>query len=284
MPKMIDAKHIRHHVLSRLYWFGEFSPKEIKSAFGVGSDFASRFIGELRKEIDLQPVGKRYALGPLTPASKLIEMGVSSAEFLSEILLASHSDQQSSSEASGPYGNHVPAWSMLKFRRSVRPEVLRGLVQALTQKKAIEIVYVGMAVGDVLTRRTVEPIKLVYVSDRWHLDAYCYLKKGRRDFLLARIFEANKLQHARYGMAVSQESGVEEQNKRTFWFKPHPALTADQVRALAFEFGLDDDGVLKMHETDDRVFYFRNQFVTKEGSNEKPPEKLFIEISEFPVN
>lgn len=64
--------------------------------------------------------------------------------------------------------------------------VLTGIQSALSQRRVLDIAYQTKGAGPA-TRRQVEPLGLVFYSERWHLIGYCRLRKDFRDFRTDRI-------------------------------------------------------------------------------------------------
>lgn len=270
MPKLVDHSELLKFAANRLYWYGNVSPKDVREEFDIGNDLASRLIGDMRKRIDLVASGKRYVLGPRADLDVLVELGVDAGEFLGNLLSGVLDEKLASNVAS------VPAWSMESYRNTVKPEVLRAIVHAIHAKRALQITYVGMALGEKALKRTVEPVRLVHVRGRWHLDAFCYFKQEHRDFVLSRILSTWSDERAVLGLVAKELSGRHEPKLEVAWFKPHPDLTDDQQQAVAFEFNMSSDLLLKLSDRPERIFYFRDQFVAREG--ELPPKKLLVEV------
>ncbi len=108
---------------------------------------------------------------------------------------------------------------------------------------------------------------LIYISDRWHLHAFCYQVGDWRDFVLSRILEVQGGQPARFDWL---KTGFRKEIKRST-FVPHPELTDDQKQVVSFEFGMED-GKLEVEMTENELFYFRERYVANPG--EGPPQKL----------
>ena len=64
--------------------------------------------------------------------------------------------------------------------------------QAIHEHKLVRFVYHSLA-GDEKTERTVEPLSLIMLKRTWILTAYCRLRKGVRNFNLARVDRYNVL-------------------------------------------------------------------------------------------
>ncbi|MCC2523566.1 helix-turn-helix transcriptional regulator [Vibrio coralliilyticus] len=83
--------------------------------------------------------------------------------------------------------------------RNISPQVLRPLVQAIREKKRVDISYTSVKDG-VKVERIISPHTLVCTSLRWHVRAYCEHAKGYRDFVLSRIQDVPDLNDkAAYG-------------------------------------------------------------------------------------
>ncbi|GHA50599.1 WYL domain-containing protein [Photobacterium aphoticum] len=70
--------------------------------------------------------------------------------------------------------------------RNITPTVLRPLVQAIREKKRVDICYTSLKDGENV-ERIISPHTLVCTPLRWHVRAYCEQAKGYRDFVLSRI-------------------------------------------------------------------------------------------------
>jgi predicted DNA-binding transcriptional regulator YafY len=66
--------------------------------------------------------------------------------------------------------------------------VLTEIQNALVRRRVLAMEYHGGG-RDEVTRREIEPLGLVYYADRWHLIAYCRLRRDYRDFRTDRILK-----------------------------------------------------------------------------------------------
>ncbi|MGF1726521.1 helix-turn-helix transcriptional regulator [Photobacterium nomapromontoriensis] len=83
--------------------------------------------------------------------------------------------------------------------RNIAPEILRPLVQAIREKKRVDISYTSLKNGEVV-ERIISPHTLVCTPLRWHVRAYCEQSKDYRDFVLSRIHDIPDLNdNAIYG-------------------------------------------------------------------------------------
>jgi len=70
--------------------------------------------------------------------------------------------------------------------RSIRPEVLRPILQACREGLRLESEYVSLANPEVEIR-VMAPHTLVFTGMRWHVRAYCEKNREYRDFVLSRF-------------------------------------------------------------------------------------------------
>lgn len=70
--------------------------------------------------------------------------------------------------------------------RNISPKILRPLVQAIREKKRVDICYTSLKDGE-QSEHIISPHTLVCTPLRWHVRAYCEQAGGYRDFVLSRI-------------------------------------------------------------------------------------------------
>ena len=77
-------------------------------------------------------------------------------------------------------------------QRAVQPKHFQRLGTALVQRKRLQITYLARGTGE-QTQREVSPLRLVHYRENWHLDAWCHLRKGLRNFAVDSIQDAHLL-------------------------------------------------------------------------------------------
>lgn len=80
-----------------------------------------------------------------------------------------------------------------------RPEIdafvkerLEQILRALTEGKELIIEYISGVSES--TKRKIQPLEVRFINGSWYLDAYCYLRKGERQFKLTRIIELKEVE------------------------------------------------------------------------------------------
>ena len=77
-------------------------------------------------------------------------------------------------------------------RRHSQSEHFQIVGSALLQRKRLDIRYKARGTGET-TQREVSPLRLVHYRENWHLDAWCHLRKGLRNFSVDAIQAARLL-------------------------------------------------------------------------------------------
>ncbi len=75
---------------------------------------------------------------------------------------------------------------------------LMGLQEAVVRRRCLRFRYNTGGLGE-RTDRVVEPLGLVFYADRWHLIAWCRLRRATRDFRLDRIGDLQALDETFHG-------------------------------------------------------------------------------------
>lgn len=254
------------YIAKRLFWHGRITRRDVMQALEVASAKATNLLIDFRERYRGQLLEERKGYAPTT---EFQPAGVSGDQYLEELLNA----LQRQLDPVRATGERTSARIPQLFRKQVKTEVLREVLRALRDYQAITIVYVGMARGAQATERTVEPVELVYINDRWHLRAFCYQAAGWRDFVLSRILSVNGFEPARFKWL---KTGNYRQPPKTSIFIPHPDLTDDQKAVVAFEFRMEN-GRLELQLAEDDLFYFIEHYVAKE--NEGPPQKVLVTLT-----
>ncbi|EHH1180628.1 WYL domain-containing protein [Vibrio vulnificus] len=120
--------------------------------------------------------------------------------------------------------------------RNISPQVLRPLVQAIREKKRVDISYTSLKDG-VEVERIISPHTLVCTPLRWHVRAYCEHAKDYRDFVLSRI----------RGIPCLEAKNVMGKSNDDRWntplaieLIPDPRLTEAQAAVVAHDYGMEN--------------------------------------------
>ena len=120
--------------------------------------------------------------------------------------------------------------------RFVSPHVMRPLLKAVKEKTAVDCEYLSVSSSDP-QGRLLYPHSFVKTAGRWHVRAYCDMRKHYLDFVLSRF------QHVDY----DGKTAVHTEQQDTLWntqvtliLAPDSRLTDKQKRVLENDYGMTD--------------------------------------------
>lgn len=262
-------------VLKRLVWHDILRRKDIEELLGIGSDYASRIISKVRSLVRNESKGKGYVFDDTS-----IPDEASASVFLEDL----RRSVVEGTPVANVAGTEIPVFVTASPDQHVDSMVLRDIVQAIREKCGLGIAYASMRGGEGIRHRTIDPVALVFVNDRWHVHAYArpilaedgttVMKEGGwRDFVLSRIERS----HGLMGGSDVRLRDSDQAKMETRRLVPHPDLTEDQRKVVASAWDMDD-GELTVEMPATQWFYFKKRYVAENG--ELPPEKLLVEYFE----
>lgn len=220
----------------RLRWDGRLNRGDLTDFFGISVPQASL---DIAKYMELAPGNLTYdrssrtyvastSFSPLFPASD-------AERYLNELLAkcSGLNAEQNSFLAWAPPVATVPSPG-----RTLRADVLVGLLRAIREGCAIHVLYQSMT-SPGPTARTLTPHALAHDGFRWHVRAYCHVRKAFRDFVIARILEISGFDKAE----VKSDGDKEWHTIVPLVLVPHPKLSEAHKRAVELDFGMRDGQV-----------------------------------------
>ena len=217
----------------RLFWQGGVNRSDITRYFGVSVPQASKDLSQYQalapENIAYDRSEKRYFK---TKDFRPRFLKPDADRYLSQ--LRSISDGVLSTDDT--WLSQPPAFEAVPIpHRNVDPELLRATVNAIREKKALEIRYQSLsAERPHPTWRWISPHALAFDGQRWHARAFCHIEKNFADFLLPRILGARHLA----AVASGPENDIAWNTVITVVLKPHPRLNEDQRRIVSQDYGM----------------------------------------------
>ena len=219
----------------RLFWEGGINRADITGFFGVSVPQASKDLSQYQ---ELAPHNLRYDRSEkryfAAPTFKPLYLKPDADRYLTELARsaepAAHGEQ--SWLLAPPSIDTLP----LPHRR-VETSVLRPLLEAIREERAVEIFYQSM------NNQRPDPIwraisPHAFGSDglRWHVRAYCHLERKFKDYILSRCIEVR----------ASDEKGARKEDDKG-WneffdviLEPNPALSENQRKVIALDYDMED--------------------------------------------
>ncbi len=215
-----------------LYWEGQINRKDLEDFFNISAPVASadfkRYMETVPNSMVYDPSEKVYKARPgFTP--RFISTDPYDYFFLLRL---------SRNERFQPYSflrNH-PNFQVLPFpERKVDPEILKRVVRVIKEKKALEIHYQSMSTPEPHWR-WITPHSFGFDGFRWHIRAFCHMRKDFRDFVFGRILDiGGERPHP-----IDINWDLLWITPVVFRIAPDPRLSENQKRMVAHEYGMEN--------------------------------------------
>ncbi|WP_305464904.1 helix-turn-helix transcriptional regulator [Photobacterium leiognathi] len=165
-------------------WEGRLNTSHLIQSFGIGRQQASKDINTYLAEVAPGNLIYDKQLKGYKPSNSFVPQLTSGhADEYLHILARSEDITVTFNELDMGFENVA---MVRPVTRNISPEVLRPLVQAIREKKRVDICYTPLKDGKEV-ERIISPHTLVCTPIRWHVRAYCEHAGGYRDFVLSRI-------------------------------------------------------------------------------------------------
>lgn len=219
---------------SRLCWEGRLNRADLTDFFSISVPQASL---DLAKYMELAPGNAVYNLSQKAYlATHTFEPRFadgSSARYLAELYALTIGVLPQDISFLG----FIPSADVVRHpMRSVPIGHLRQTLIAIREKRQLTIAYQAISRPEP-TRRVISPHAMGYDGFRWHVRAYCHLRKDYRDFVFARILE----------LELGAESNCSPHDDEA-WHRildvviaPHPELAAGPRRIVALDYGMENE-------------------------------------------
>lgn len=235
----------------KLFWEGSFNRKDLIDTFGVSVPQTSVDIKSYKNKapgnVYYDKSKKQYLItskfvpifGLMDAHSYLSRLSMFSDGFLEEDLKT----------------GYIPdVFVVPSLDRAIEPIVLRKIINALKNKKAIHIQYQSMSRPSPVWRWLV-PHSFAYDGFRWHVRGYCELVQEFRDFILGRIIDTRNLK-----ITNIEASDDHKWNQFvTIKIAAHPDLTPHQQKIIEKEYHMQN-GVAELRVRAAFVYYVLLRF------------------------
>jgi len=218
-------------VEERLFWLGEVNRTDLVRRFGVSMSQAS---GDIGRYLALDPPGvsydksaKRYVAGE---SFRPVLAAPNAKRFLGELRLV---DLGILSADDTMLGVLPPFDATPVPDRAIDPFVLRAVLRAVRERRALDALYQSMSRPSPM-RRVIEPHALAHDGFRWHARSFDRETGQFRDFVLGRL---SKPKIGEPAVSAPQDD-VEWHSFIALIIAPHPELTPAQSHAIAIDYGI----------------------------------------------
>lgn len=158
------------------WWEGQVRPGQLANYWQCTRTYASSLLGEYRKQY---PSALSYDAGSKSyrPMDSFLPLQISrqADEYLNWLMGYSQNPGQS-----------LPTYTVQLPLRTITPQLMRPLIQALREGRRVEADY-GSITSAERDGRIIVPHHLVKTANRWHIRAWCEQRQDYRDFVLSRF-------------------------------------------------------------------------------------------------
>jgi WYL domain len=232
----------------RLLWEGRINRSDLMDFFGISMPQASLDFAKYR---ELAPENAVYDSAEKTYTTgntfKPVLVSTSPDGYLNRLLAV---ESGYLPQASTFLGWLPPTGIVHGPGRSVDTLALRVMLQAIRERRTVEITYQSMNTADPEARK-VSPHALGFDGLRWHARAFCHRRQTYRDFVLARVF-AITIESI---FETDPQADMEWHNTIEAIIVPAPLLSDSQRRAIELDYGMVD-GRLVLNVREALLFYY----------------------------
>jgi predicted DNA-binding transcriptional regulator YafY len=222
----------------RLFWEGGINRADIMDAFGVSVPQASKDLSLYEEKapgnLRYDKRQKRYSAAA---DFKPVFLKPEADQYLTQLRSVSDRIVPTTETwlAEAPQADAMPV-----PHRRVDVAVLRALLAAIREGRALEILYQSMnPIRPEPTWRWITPHAFGNDGLRWHVRAFCHIDRKFKDFLLSRCLETR---------GEAEPGATPEQD--VFWnetfavlLSPNPALSKSQQQIIAQDYNMDGNRV-----------------------------------------
>lgn len=251
-------------------WEGRLTTNHLIQSFGIGRQQASKDINSYLAEIAPgNLIYDKYLKGYKPSRTFVPKLTTGHADEYLHILSRSEDMTYTFSDLNMGFDNTT--W-VRPVARNISPEVLRPLVQAIREKKRVDICYTSPKDG-LEVERIISPHTLVCTPLRWHVRAYCEHAKDYRDFVLSRIRGIPDINDkAHYG----KQQDTLWNTKVEIQFVPDLRFNEKQRVVIEHDFGMID-GVLSIETNPTLIQYILDAYnVNMYTQNGKPQGQQIV--------
>lgn len=253
-------------------WEGRLTTNHLIQNFGIGRQQASKDINSYLSDIAPNNLIYDKYLKGYKPSDSF-EPKLTSGHADEYLHILSRSEDMTATFDSLDMGfEHTTA--IRPIARNISPEILRPLVQAIREKKRVDICYMSLKNG-IEEERIISPHTLVCTPLRWHIRAYCEHSKGYRDFVLSRI----------RGVPDLNDKAQYSKNEDELWntainieLKADSRLKDEKKKVIEYDFAMNN-GVLTIETNASLIQYVLDAYNINIYTQNAVPEGQQLEIN-----
>ncbi|TPQ32037.1 helix-turn-helix transcriptional regulator [Cupriavidus pinatubonensis] len=220
----------------RLQWEGRINRKDVTEFFKISVPQAS---ADIARYVDLAPDNLRYDTSSRTYIATLqfkpAFESTGPRQYLSQLLML----ERGIMAGDQTFLSFQPSVASVPLpSRTIEPRILALMLRAIAERAMLAIRYQSIA-RDEEQERYISPHAFGYDGVRWHVRAYCHLRRGFRDFVFGRILSAEEPKAS----AIDPADDLEWNTNIELVLKPDVSLTPQQRRGVEIDHGMKNGSV-----------------------------------------
>lgn len=231
----------------RLRWDGRLNRSDLIGYFDISVQQASADISDYAalhaQNIAYDKSSKSYVA---TPEFKAVYPSSGPKQYLAQLLAV---QQEAMPQHRSAIGFMPPTDTVPVPERAVDELTLKQLITAIQAKLVVHVEYQSIT-RDEPTKRDISPHALVHDGLRWHVRAYCHLRRRFDDIVIGRVLQAQLGGPSTVNVADDSDwhRSVE------LVLEPHPELTPAQRRGVEVDFRMER-GRARLHCRSAMLYY-----------------------------
>lgn len=265
----------------RLYWEGRINRGDLVKHFEISVPQASL---DLKSYLELAPDSMTYDKQRkayfATSDFKPVLITPSANDYLSQLEMLQAERESPFSHRS--FLSAPPAFDIAPSpERVVNSDTFRKVLQAIRERRAIEIEYQSMTRPAPIWR-WMAPHAIASDGFRWHIRAYCFEKEKFIDFVFGRILALRNERES----AIDPSADSEWATLVELTIGPNPQLDEGRKRGLELDYGMQNGKTILVIREALASYVKKRLGVTKSiaGSEASPEERHLCLISERRLN
>ena len=212
-------------------WEGRLITNHLQDAFGISRSQASKVINQYMTDVSSDNLIYDKKLKGYVPTKTFLPHFTQGD--INEYLNILNTQSDLSAHFSKVEIEQASIEVINPLSRSVKPEIVRPIIQACRDNQRIEVEYSSLTSEK--DYRNIAPHTLVFNGYRWHVRAYCEKSSQYKDFVLSRITNI-------YDFVGESEFSIQQDNAWnktiTIILKPDTRLTKEQQLVIAGDYGM----------------------------------------------
>lgn len=252
------------------YWQGQINSQDLCLAYGISVTQSKKYLVEYN---EIHPQNLKYNRSAKAHlAQELFTFNYINGD------VAEYLDWLNSQVnlADVPKSNSITHAELRLPPRAISPQIMRGLVNAVKQKRRIDVEYLSLS-KTTAEGRVIQPHTFVKTGLRWHLRGYCEYRGDFRDFVLSRF----------RGVPEVMDSATHLREQDPGWnsmvmlrFQPDPRFTPEQKAIIEQDYQMQNGELIISTKAALAQYLIQEMQVRTDSLAKTPQQQQLILVNE----